>query len=100
MTASEWLQAQGLCLSDIDFIETVIANQAAHQQGFLNEKQLAELMHQHFPEKTYHASSQLSITDFNKLLQDNSIIIDGREIIRRYMIQGFCMALCNRMLTE
>jgi len=100
MTAAEWLQAQGLGLSDIDFIETILANQAVHEQGLLDEEQLMILMHQHFPHKIYRPSPKLTLHDFYKLLRDNDFNIDGREVLKRYKDLGFCVALCNRMLTE
>lgn len=78
MTASEWLQAQGLSLSEIDFIETVLVNQSVFEQRGLNQTQLLALMSQHFPDKTYRIHLYLTLTDFTDLLHDNDIFIEIR----------------------
>ncbi|MFP7171465.1 hypothetical protein [Terribacillus sp. 7520-G] len=98
MTASEWLLAQGLSLRDIDFIETMIVNQAVYEQGGLNQEQLVTLMLRQFPHHTYRVYPIMTMTDFSKLLVMNNLSVNGREIISRFRNQGLCTALCIRML--
>ncbi|MGG1684283.1 hypothetical protein [Pseudalkalibacillus sp. NRS-1564] len=97
-TAGEWLRSQGLSITDIDFIETILVATST-AKGFKSKLDEVNLtVQKSFPDKKVEIDSNLTFWQFEKLLHDNEVYIDINELLIRYRKQGFCAELCKQLL--
>ncbi len=97
-TAFEWLRNNGLSITDIDFIESILTftSTAKNLNRKLNE--INQKFQVSFPDNKAEIVPNLTFQQFEEILLDNGIFIDLNELLIRYKVQGVCVKLCNHLL--
>lgn len=101
-TASDWLRNKGLSNIDIDidFVETILTFTSAAKERNNKLDEINKTLKTAFPEKSAKVNPNLTFSQFDKILQDNGIVIDLTEMLTRYKEQGLCVGLCNQLLVS
>lgn len=97
-TAGDWLRNKGLSNTDIDFVETILTFTSTAKERNNKLDEINKTLKMTFPEKDAKVHSNLTFSQFDKILRDNGIIIDLTEMLIRYKEQGLCVGLCIQLL--
>ena len=96
--ASEWLRNKDWSITDIDFVESVLAFTSTAKVLTNKSDEINQTFQLSFPDKKAEIVPHLTFQQFEEILHRNELFVDLHEMLTRYKGQGVCVNLCNRLL--